>query len=70
MAIKSESVVGGFHRTIIDTAEAKLKRTLTDQELSFVTCRGGFIALEMILNTVSASSPEEVERYLNREFET
>jgi microsomal dipeptidase-like Zn-dependent dipeptidase len=62
-----ESAVRGFHAEIIAVASQKLGRTLTDQELRFVTSRGGFIALEMILDTVRSVPSSDLERYLNSE---
>ena len=52
---------------ILADAAAKLGRPLTKRETTFVTSRGGFIALEMIADTVRAASREECERYLNSE---
>jgi hypothetical protein len=40
---------------------------LADAEHRFITSRGGFIALEMILDTVRGAPANEVERYLNSE---
>jgi hypothetical protein len=62
-----DPTVRRFQRAIVDAATAKLGRKLTAEELRFVTSRGAFIALEMILDTVEASSPADVERYLNSE---
>jgi hypothetical protein len=62
-----DPTVRRFQRAIIDAATAKLRRSLTAEELRFITCRGGFLALEMIQDTVEASSPEDVQRYLNSE---
>ena len=53
--------------TIIQAATQKLGRGLTERELAFIKSRGGFLALEMILDTVKAETPAEVERYLNSE---
>ena len=56
-----------FRREILRTAKKKLGRQLTADERRFVTSRTGLMALEMILETVRTSSPEEIERYLNSE---
>ena len=65
--MNSEAAVKSFHAAIINVAMQKLGRNLTARENKFITSRGGFIALEMILDTVSAESKEGVERYLNSE---
>ena len=54
-------------RQIIETAVAKLGRKLTDPERQFITSRGGYVALEMIQDTVRGASAAEVECYLNSE---
>jgi hypothetical protein len=66
--MNSESAVRACHAAIIRVAVEKLGRTLTDQELTFITSRYGFIALEMISDTVNGvSTKEELSRYLNSE---
>ncbi len=56
-----------FHRPIIKLAVQKLGRNLTKQEKIFITSRGGFLALEMIHDTVKTEAKEYVEKYLNSE---
>jgi hypothetical protein len=56
-----------WQKAIIRDAEKILGRRLTCVEERFITSRGGFIALEMIHDTVKGSKPEELERYLNSE---
>ena len=64
--MNSEDAVKSFHRAIIDVARAEMGRDLTAKERQFVVSRGGFIALEMILDSVSfAVDASEIERYLN-----
>jgi len=63
----NEPTTTNFHKAIIYTATQKLGRVLTEQEKRFITSRGGYIALEMIMDTVRAESRDEVERYLNSE---
>ena len=65
--MNSEAAVKSFHAAIIEAATQKLGRNLTAKEDKFITSRGGFIALEMILDTVNAETKEGVERYLNSE---
>jgi hypothetical protein len=59
--------VRNFQREIIRVSTMKLGRQLTAKEKRFVTSRGGFVALEMILDTVRAGSAVEIEEYLNSE---
>lgn len=49
---------------IIIDAETKLQRPLHDYERRFIVGRWGFIALEMIHDTVKSASPERLEQYL------
>jgi len=63
----SQDAVESFHIGIIKAATEKLGRDLTAKEERLVTSRGGFIALEIILDTVNSGTKEEVERYLNQE---
>ncbi len=65
--MNNEPVVKNFHAAIIQEATKILGRQLTEKEDKFVTSRGGFIALEMILDTIRGQSKERVERYLNSE---
>ncbi len=62
-----DPTVERWQKAIIRDAEKILGRRLTVVEERFVTSRGGFIALEMIHDTVKASTPEELEAYLNSE---
>jgi hypothetical protein len=65
--MNSEAAVKAFHAAIIKAATQKLGRNLTAKEDEFIVSRGGFVALEMILDTVNAETKEGVERYLNSE---
>ena len=56
-----------WHKAIIDIATRKLGRKLTEQETRFITSRGGYIALEVIMGTVRTEPKDTVERYLNSE---
>jgi len=62
-----DAVVLEFHRAIVTLAGEKLGRDLTDKEATFITSRGGYIALEAIYDTVAAGSREDIEGYLNSE---
>lgn len=59
-----ERTVRTLQRAIIADAEEKLGRPLSDRERAFITSRGGFVALEMIRDTVRASKKDELEAYL------
>jgi hypothetical protein len=63
--VSNNDVIRGLHEAILSVAREKLGRTLTDKETTFVTSRGGLIALEMILDTVRSDTAPEIERYLN-----
>lgn len=56
-----------WHQKIISKAEKTLGRNLTENESKFITSRGGFLALEMIEDSVSTLSKSEVEKDLNCE---
>ncbi|MHB8834976.1 MAG: hypothetical protein ACYC9Y_04630 [Candidatus Methylomirabilia bacterium] len=56
-----------WHKTIIADAERLVGRTLTNTEATFITRRGGYVALEMIHDTIRAGTKEEIVRYLNSE---
>jgi hypothetical protein len=66
-AMNSDSAIQNFHRSIISAATAKLGRELSSNENRFITSRGGFLALEMIFDTVQNDPKERVEEYLNSE---
>jgi hypothetical protein len=56
-----------WHRAIINDAQKKLGRRLNPFEKEFITSRTGFIALEMIHDTVKAAEKDELESYLGSE---
>ena len=62
-----DGTVRAFHRAIIADAEARLNRALKDYERRFIESRGGFVALEMIHDTVKAADALELKRYLGSE---
>ena len=65
--MKPDRTTRKWQKTIIADAERIVKRTLTNTEINFITSRGGFIALEMIHDTIKAGTKEEIARYLNSE---
>ncbi|PFH04493.1 hypothetical protein BCF11_5276 [Collimonas sp. PA-H2] len=64
----NQKIVAQRHAKIFDVCEEKLQRSLSDHERNFVRSREGFIALEMIEDSVAAMSPRELVAYLNSEI--
>jgi hypothetical protein len=56
-----------WHRAIIADAEKKLGRPLESYEREMITSRGGFVALEIIHDTIKALDQKELESYLSSE---
>lgn len=63
----SRKLVEKWHKKIIAEREQRLNRKLTADERKFITARGGFIALELIDDTVKSIRGKELEIYLNSE---
>lgn len=63
----NERLVKNWHKAIIAESQKRLNRNLTKNELLFITSRGGFIALEMIEDTVKSLEGERLVNYLNSE---
>lgn len=59
-----------WHRAIIEESQKRLGRDLTGVEKTFITSRGGFIALEMIEDTVRSLEGPALEKYLNSEAQS
>ena len=70
--MNSQRAVTNWHRNIINDCEQSLGRRLTQAEHLFIFSRGGFIALEIIHDTVKALASNQIElaSYLNSEAET
>jgi hypothetical protein len=66
-SMNSKATVKKWQAAIIADAEAKLGRSLRDHESNFIVSRDGFIALEMIHDTVKAVEKHELETYLSSE---
>ena len=62
-----DSLVKNWHGAIISESEEKLGRPLTEDEKRFIDSREGFLALEMIEDTVRQLTGSDLERYLNSE---
>ena len=65
----NEKLVRNWHKSIIKECQKRLGRNLTGEERIFITSRGGFMALEMIEDTVKRLAEKELEEYLNSETE-
>ena len=65
--MSSDRTAKSWQKAIIADAEAKLGRSLLSHEREFITSRSGFIALEMIHDTIKASLKEDIEAYLSSE---
>jgi hypothetical protein len=63
----NERTVRSLQKRIIADAESTLGRPLRPHERRFIESRGGFIALELIHETVKGADVEELERYLASE---
>jgi hypothetical protein len=63
----NESLVKVRHQQIMSQCPEKLRRDLTEREMRFITSRGGFAALEMIMDTVNGLEGKDLEDYLNQE---
>jgi hypothetical protein len=67
--MNSERTVKKWQKAIIADAERKLGRSLKSYEREFITSRGGFIALEMIHDTIKSSRKDEIEACLSSEWQ-
>lgn len=65
--LDNEELVKNWQNKILLSCKKRLCRDLTDVEKSFIQSRGGFMALEMIEDTVNTLEADELERYLNSE---
>jgi hypothetical protein len=63
----NERLVRNWHKGIIKECQKRLGRNLTGEEEVFIRSRGGFIALEIIEDTVKGLIGKELEKYLNSE---
>ncbi len=63
----NEKTVKSWQDSIINECKKSLGRELTRAEETFITSRGGFMALEAIEDTVKAATINELTKYLNSE---
>ncbi|MBF0120074.1 MAG: MFS transporter [Desulfobacterales bacterium] len=68
ISVNSDFTVKRLHKTIISDVKKKLGRSLKNYEKEFITSRSGFIALEMIHNTIKTAEKDEIESYLSSEL--
>jgi len=60
-------MISKWQKSILKECRRRLGRDLTSAETQFVTSRGGFIALEMIDETVKSLEGAALAEYLNSE---
>jgi len=65
--MKPDRTTKNWQKKIMADAEKTLGRKLTETEIRFITSKAGFVALEMIHDTIKAGTKEEMETYLNSE---
>lgn len=65
--MREQVVTANLQREICMTCEARLGRPLSQVELNFVMAHRGFLALELIRDTVSDMTADELSEYLNSE---
>jgi len=65
----NEDTVKTWQASIINECETRVGRVLSKSEESFITSRGGFMALETIEDTVKSLTGSELVDYLNSENE-
>lgn len=66
--MENKKLVIHWYERIIEICEMKLGRKLSVKKLEFIHCSKGFIALEMIEETVNDLSDLELKSYLNSEI--
>jgi hypothetical protein len=66
--MNSEKIVRAWQEKILAECERILQRPLSIAETSFVRSREGFVALEIIEDSVAAMTPAELLKYLNSEL--
>jgi len=66
---ENEKVVSKWHNLIIEECQKRLGRRLTEDDEIFIASRRGFIALEMIEDTVKTLVGKYLENYLYSESE-
>jgi hypothetical protein len=65
--MNNDKMVKAWQQKILDDCERILQRRLSDAEVSFVSGREGFMALEMIQDSVSGMNAHDLLAYLNSE---
>ena len=65
--MKPDRATKNWQKKIMADAEKTLGRKLTETENRFTPSKAGFVALEMIHDTIREGTKEEMETYLNSE---
>ena len=65
--MKPDRTTRNFHKSIIASAERIVGRRLTDKGIRFIISRGGYVALEMIHDTIKSGTKDEIIAHLNSE---
>lgn len=63
--VDNHELVATWQNKIIECCETRLGRRLWPVELKSIRRYGGFLALEMIQDTVSHGAPDEIVAYLS-----
>ncbi len=63
----NDAIVKNLQAAILATSRQKLGRDLTETERNFIESRGGYVALEMILDRINVANAAEIAGYLNSE---
>ena len=63
--MSNEKLIKKWRSAIMKLCRERPGRRLTQQEKEFITSHGGFMALEMIEETVKSRAGPELEKYLN-----
>ena len=65
--MSDDKLASNWHKAIFMDAEAKLERPLRDYERHFIESRGGYVALEMIHDSIRTATSVELEEYFGSE---
>lgn len=63
-----QNIVSAWHQRMLSACQAKLQRPLTAGESHFILSRGGFIALEMMEETINSLPADQLADYLRSEI--
>jgi hypothetical protein len=63
----NQKLIKKWHKIILTECVKRLGRPLTEKERRFIASKSGFVALQMIEDSVRSLSGPELEVYLNQE---